>query len=408
MNNLLSNSWGAQVSQVLPNYQKALIFGGWGAAGGVVATFLGEMINPDFRRASAMQLIFFTATLFAIIGGCIGLAIVAGYANYMKRGFQVADSINGGALPGLIAGAVAGALAEFLFGALGRGDFVRVLCWGVAGGLLGLGLSYRIQNLGLWRGLGGGAVGGLLGGALFVTLGRIFQMSGTTGRLAGFAAIGFCIGIMLVIAEAMFREAWLEVRYGPKETRNVSLGAEPVSVGGDINRCNVYARNTEGVAYRYRLDQGKITCEDVAKGQTSTIHPGHSQTVGNLVVTVMGSASSASSAAPMTAPPPAAARLAGGLVLRLSTGKTISLTSGITISATDIPGIQSATGLAVAEVSTNPNDPSILGLKNLSRNPWTATLANRDQVQVAPGRNVRIASGTKISFGSVNGDIELA
>ena len=406
MNSLSSSSWGAQLSQVVPNYQKALIFGAWGAAGGAVAALLGEMIQPDFRGGSAAQLIFFTATLFSIIGGCIGLAIMIGYANYMKRGFQISESINGGALPGLIAGAVAGALAEFLFGALGRGDIVRVLCWGVAGSLLGLGLSYRIQNLGLWRGLGGGGVGGLVGGILFVTLGRLMQMGGSAGRLAGFAAIGFCIGIMLVIAEAMFREAWLEVRYGPKETRNVSLGIQPVSVGGDVNRCAVYARNTEGIAYRYKLDQGKITFEDVPRGQTTTILPGHSQTVGNLVVTVMAAGSSAR--VQVATPQPAAVLSKARFVMRLSTGKTVSLSNGITLSAADISGLQAVSGTTVAEVSTNPNDPSILGLKNLSRNPWTATLANRDQVQVAPGRNVRIASGTQISFGSVSAEIEIA
>lgn len=402
MSTLVAKDWNRLLTQIKPSYQKALIFGGWGAAGGAVAALLCEMINPNFR-GSFFQQIFFTATLFGIIGGCIGLAVLVGYANYMKRGFQISESINGGALPGLIAGGVAGALAEYLFGALGRGEILRVICWGVAGGLLGFGLSFRIQNLGLWRGLLGGAVGGVVGGILFVTLVKFLQVTGATGRLVGFAAIGFCIGIMLVIAEAMFREAWLEVRYGPKETRNVSLGVEPVSVGGDVNRCTVYARNTEGVAFRYKLDQGKITCEDVARRQTATVQPGHSQVVGNLTVTVKAAGSTA---AAVIAAPQAAPRSAGGFTLRLSTGKMVSLADGVKLSTGEIPSLQATTGTTVAEVGRNPNDPTILGLKNLSRTAWTATLANRDRVKVEPGRNVRVAAGTKISFGSTDGEIQ--
>jgi hypothetical protein len=80
---------------------------------------------------------------------------------------------------------------------------------------------------------------------------------------------------------------------------------------------------------------------------------------------------------------------------------------GAKLTATDIPGLQpSNAGGAIAEVGRNPNDPSILGLKNLSRTAWTATLANRDRVQVEPGRNVRIAAGTRISFGSIDGEIK--
>ena len=64
MNSLSSSSWGAQLSQVVPNYQKALIFGAWGAAGGAVAALLGEMIQPDFRGGSAAQLIFYGDIVF--------------------------------------------------------------------------------------------------------------------------------------------------------------------------------------------------------------------------------------------------------------------------------------------------------------------------------------------------------
>jgi hypothetical protein len=403
MSNLLARDWETSLTQMNPSYQKALIFGAWGALGGAIGSLLGEIIHQE--RASEIQLIIMTAVWFGIVGICIGVAILVGYSNYLKRGLQIGESLKGGAWIGLIAGAVAGAAAQFLYGSLGRGEFLRITCWGIAGGLLGLGLSYRIQNLGLWRGLGGGAVGGIIGGALFVLLVVSLRLGGTLGRISGIAVIGFFIGLMIVLAEAIFREAWLEVRYGPKETRNISLGREPISIGGDVNACTVYARNAPAVAFRYKLDQGRITCEDVAKGQTATVQPGTSQVVGNLTVTVRA-AGAAVRAATVTQP---VASPTGGFSLRLSTGKTLSLADGVKLSTGDIPGLQSAgAGGAVAEVGRNPNDPNILGLKNLSRTAWTATLANRDRVQVDPGRNVRVAVGTKISFGSVSADIETA
>ena len=395
-----AQDWKALLARVNPSYEKALTFAVWGALGAGVGSVLGEVTNPD----SATTSIILVGIWLGLIGACIGFAILVGYFHYMKRGFQISESVRGGMLPGLIAGAVAGGLAQYFYASLGRGESVRVISWGIAGGLIGLGLSYRIQNLGTWRGFVGGAAGGVIGGIVFLLMGAMAHMGGPASRLAGTAAIGFCIGLMLMLAEAFFREAWLEVRYGPKETRNVSLGAEPVSIGGDINGCTVYARDVAGVAFRYKLDQGQITCEDVAKGQVITVQPGHSQPVGNLTVTVKA----AGVAAPVqvASPTQAGARPGGGFTLRLSTGKSVALADGVKLRTTDVPGLQATSGAIVAEVGRNPNDPNVLGLKNMSRNAWTATLANRDRVQVAPGRNVRVAAGTNISFGSVSADIE--
>jgi hypothetical protein len=92
--------------------------------------------------------------------------------------------------------------------------------------------------------------------------------------------------------------------------------------------------------------------------------------------------------------------------LRLSTGKILSLVDGVKLGTSDIPGLQAPAGSStVAEVGRNPNDPNVLGLKNLSRSTWTAEVGNQNRLQVAPGRNLRIAAGTKISFGSVNAEI---
>ena len=115
--------------------------------------------------------------------------------------------------------------------------------------------------------------------------------------------------------------------------------------------------------------------------------------------------SAAASTHATTAPQPAR-RPTSGFSLRLSTGKTVPLSDGMKLSTADIPGLQASAGNTVAEVGRNPNDPNVMGLKNLSRTAWTATVGNQNRVQVAPGRNVRIAAGTKISFGSVDAEIQ--
>jgi hypothetical protein len=404
MNNLVGKDWQGLVAQIVPNFQKALIFALWGALGGVVGNLIGELIQLNKPGGSPNELAVRVAIWFGIIGIGIGVAILLGYYQYLKRGFLIGDALKLGAPVGFIAGAISGAIAQSMFSALGAGEVLRVVCWAIAGALLGLGLSFRIPNLGKLYGLLGGAAGGVIGGILFIVFSMTFQMADALGRFAGIAAIGFFIGLMLVLVEAAFREAWLEVRYGPKEVRNISLGSEPVTIGGDPNACTVYARNTPAVAFRYKLDQGRITCEDVANSQVATVKPGNSRVIGNLTVTV-GGAGAVAQAAP--APQPVA-RPAGGFSLRLSTGKVISLADGAKISAADVPGLQSSGAGAVAEVNRNPNDPTIMGLKNLSRTAWTVTLANRDRVQVDPGRSVKLQSGTKIFFGSVSADIEMA
>lgn len=86
--------------------------------------------------------------------------------------------------------------------------------------------------------------------------------------------------------------------------------------------------------------------------------------------------------------------------------KTISLKVGAKIRARQVPGLvaQKSDGV-VAEVNVNPQDPNILGLQNCSQQAWLVTLANGQQKRVAKDRSIKIAMGTKINFGNVEGEI---
>jgi hypothetical protein len=121
------------------------------------------------------------------------------------------------------------------------------------------------------------------------------------------------------------------------------------------------------------------------------------------IIASLGSATQAASPAQSVQP---AAKAAPGFSLRLSSGKTVALTDGVRVGTSDIPALQpSGAGATIAEVVRNPNDPNILGLKNLSRATWTVTLANGRGMQVDPNKSVRLETGAKIVFGSMQGEI---
>lgn len=92
--------------------------------------------------------------------------------------------------------------------------------------------------------------------------------------------------------------------------------------------------------------------------------------------------------------------------INLSSGRTIYLTVGMKLTETDIPGLKSNSfDGAVVEVNCNPNDPTTLGLKNLSHQSWAALTASGERRQIDSGRSIKLAVGTRINFGSVTGEI---
>lgn len=61
-----------------------------------------------------------------------------------------------------------------------------------------------------------------------------------------------------------------------------------------------------------------------------------------------------------------------------------------------------------ASVVQNPAHPQIWGLKNCSDQIWAVTTAEGTLKEVAPGRSITIAVGTKINFGKQTGEIRLS
>jgi serine/threonine protein kinase len=60
---------------------------------------------------------------------------------------------------------------------------------------------------------------------------------------------------------------------------------------------------------------------------------------------------------------------------------------------------------SLAEMTQHPSNPNIWGLKNLGDEKWVCTTVMGDVKDVAPGRSVSIAKGTRIGFGNCEGEI---
>ncbi|OSO93919.1 hypothetical protein B7O87_05045 [Cylindrospermopsis raciborskii CENA303] len=403
-------------NNIIAGLGKAKQFAFWGAGGGAIGALIAEILYPIIIQDNSKSLgntVIQVAIWFGIIGATIAIALLSASFQYLKRGIQLAKAIQNGIGVGLLAGAIAGSIAQYLYSSIGDtspNEFLRIFCWGIAGGLLGLGLSFRIPNLGKLRGMGGGLAGGILGGSIFVLLSLINENSQVAGRFLGIAAIGFSIGLMIAIIETVFREIWLEIRYNPRESRTVSLGSQPVTIGSNANLCTVYIYNAPPIALRYQLVEGKVLCEDIPAGTTHQVQPGSQQMIGAISIVVCGAGASSQSFSKSnhTSSPLLEKTLfqsPGGFSLHLKR-QVIPLSNGTRLSSKEILGLepQSGDGI-VAQVSYNPNDPTVLGLKNCSLMGWLATLSTGEQREIPPGRSIKLAVHTKIKFGAVEGEI---
>jgi len=287
MSNMNSNNrkWNSLIKNLLANYKKGLQFGLWGASGGIVGSLIGEIIKFD-AEPNILALAIRVGIWFGIIGIFISITLLVGYSWYLKRGLRMMQSIKEGILPGFIAGFIAGAIAQSTYTIIGPTEFLRAICWGIAGGLLGFGLSFRIPNLGHLRGLGGGAIGGVIGGCLFILF--TFLIGLTAGRLLGIAAIGFFIGLMIVLAEAVFRDAWLVVHWTPTEQKTISLGAKPVIIGSS-DESHIYLRKDQGfpaIAAKVYIEAGKIVFDNQMNNQKQTLTNSNKIKLGELMIEV--------------------------------------------------------------------------------------------------------------------------
>lgn len=388
-------------------------FAGCGAAGGALGAVVGEVVQRS-AAGTFFTLLLVTAAWTALIAIGIAWALLGAQSYYLTRGFPRGRQIVIGGLGAVLAGSIAGFAAQLFFGlallvlstdslaALIALEAVRVLAWALMGILLGIGLSRCIPNLGTVRGLVGGVVGATVGALGFVLL--TYTLGDLLGRWLGAGIIGGCLGAVLTWIEMAFREAWLEVAYGPKETRRVSLGKQSVLLGSDRERCTVLVPNALPVALKYVLEGGQVHLEDLGQGQTVTIGPGDRRTLGTLTVTLRAISERGGPPAPDRQPPPATTAAAGqhavtGYALRAG-GRVLPLGEGARFTAQELGLRDGFPATAVcAEVVENPAQPGVYGMKNLTKIRWQAVLVSGEVRDVDPGKSIRLAKGTRVTIG---------
>ncbi len=252
--------------------------------GGQIAESLRSVSgNRQFDASQSQRVLLLTALWTALLAFGITLGLMIGQKLYLRQPFGFDKKIVFGCIGGSLAGLIAGGLGQLLYTGGGQGESARIIGWTILGACIGWGLSVVVPNLGRKKAAGGGALGGFIGVIAFVILAG--AMSETWGRLSGAAILGFCIGLALALIEIVTRKAWLEVARGDNETWLVNLGEAPVRVGSrEIS--DIYVREIEPDAYRFRWDNGKVLREALITGQTSEVRDGDTLNVGETVVTV--------------------------------------------------------------------------------------------------------------------------
>lgn len=295
------------------------------------ATVRGLASSSAVAIEYAPRQVLVTGLWTGLLAAGIALALVAGQNLYLRKPAFSGAHVPIAALLGLGVGIVSGGLAQGIglapqFVAMGgdgqAGGWLpflvvmagSILGWAMLGGLIGRGLAAFVPNLRPLAATAGGLIGGLAGYLAFVIVGMLLGSLGfvqdTPGRLLGAAALGFCIGIMIAIAEAVARAYFLEVRYGAREIVRVSLGASPVTVGADGRVATVFVAGApRPLVYKYWTNETGVNLLDYATERTEVASPGDQRTVANVQVTVCAGGAKATSstsvdAGPKVVPPP--------------------------------------------------------------------------------------------------------
>ena len=265
---------------------KHILYSGMGFVGGAIGAIFAELM-PKTLGSSAIGAIFHTAIWSAAFTALLTLGLFSAGEIYNRRKWM-SSAILRNALPaGAIAGAIAGAVAQAVYSIQMESGVARELifkpaCWGLMGGCLGWRLSSAIPNLGLGRGVVGGGIGGFFGGLAFIfTAAFLPEM---LGRMVGVGLLGASLGLAIITIEALFREAFLEIIWAPKEVTYVTLGSTPVFIGGGDDHVRVVGlpQNAASVV----LNQGKIQYTDKVTGKRVELKDGNKLQIGNITIVI--------------------------------------------------------------------------------------------------------------------------
>jgi hypothetical protein len=268
--------------------KRTLIFAIAAGVGALAGAVLSE---PLLRQGlgTFWSNIIYIGLWAGLIGLGISVALIAAQTFYLKKKFAI-GSILKSAFMGIAVGVISGALAQFIYNFTQHispavNVISRVICWGIFGWGLGWGVSFYIPNYPAKRAMLAGFAGGVIGGVICVTL-----ESTMLGRLSEIM-LGLVIGLAISWVEEAFREAWLTIVWGPKETTTISLGAKSV-VFGSSREADVYLSPGRGdvkpppVRAVVSVENGRVVLDDKQTGRHSVLQNGSEITLDRLRVMV--------------------------------------------------------------------------------------------------------------------------
>lgn len=266
--------------------RKHLLFGTMGFFGGVLGALLAEVVSAP-RVGGFFSLLFHSALWVAAFSSILALGLFWAGEIYHRRPIWSPKTVGRALLVGAVAGLISGGVAQALYSVpLADGwarDYIfRSSCWALMGGILGSRLSTVVPNLGKWRGACAGAVGGGVGGVGFMMVAS--SLAEAPGRALGIGILGLALGLAVVVVEELFREAYLEIIWAPKETTTVTLGERPVFIGGGEDE--VFVGGLPEHAGGVVIDGGRIFYIDGSSGNRTAFRDGSRIQIGRIEIVV--------------------------------------------------------------------------------------------------------------------------
>jgi hypothetical protein len=185
---------------------------------------------------------------------------------------------------GIFAGFVGQALLTVMASGLGAsgGRLFKVVAWVVVGGTLGFAFSLIIPNLDRGKAILGGLIGGVLAGIALTLL------PGGIGRFLACVILGGAVGLSVAVVEAMAREGYLRVIWGPGEFTTVNLGSMPVTVGTGIESTVKIPKSSgfPATIATFSMRDGKATMYHNMTGATHPLRDGNKLPLGTVTIEV--------------------------------------------------------------------------------------------------------------------------
>ena len=188
---------------------------------------------------------------------------------------------------GVLAGIAGQALLVLMSSGLaaGYGRALKVVAWIVVGGMLGFAFSLIIPNLDRTKAILGGLVGGILSG---LVLSFALVGSPTFGRFAACVILGGAVGLSVALVEALAREGYLRVIWGPGEFTTVNLGATPVTVGTGVESTVKIPKSSgfPATIATFTMRDGKASMFHNMTGATHALRDGNKLPLGTVTIEV--------------------------------------------------------------------------------------------------------------------------